>query len=97
MASTRFDPTIFFFDRCPGGIGLAERMYETAEALIELTLALVERCKCDHGCPACVGPSTADARRKPTAIALLRRLHAGCVRPTRSTPIALGGSSVRTA
>jgi DEAD/DEAH box helicase domain-containing protein len=98
MAPARFDPTLFLFDRCPGGIGLSERIYELADVLIDRTLVLVEQCPCEHGCPACVGPSSAGGQRKATAVALVRRLRAaGCARPTRSIPTALDGSSARTA
>jgi DEAD/DEAH box helicase domain-containing protein len=96
-ASSCFGPTLFFYDRCPGGIGLSERIYETAEELIERTLALVAQCQCECGCPACVGPSSVVALRKANAIKLLRRLGAGQALATRSIPTAHAGSSALTA
>ncbi len=49
-------PTITLYDNVPGGIGLAERLYEVHEELLAAALERVERCECEHGCPACVGP-----------------------------------------
>ena len=53
-----FAPTIFLFDRVPGGIGLAQRLYEERETLLRRARALLDTCPCEHGCPGCVGPLT---------------------------------------
>jgi DEAD/DEAH box helicase domain-containing protein len=52
-----YSPTLFLYEHTPGGIGLAERIFEQREALIARALRLVEGCPCDFGCPACVGPN----------------------------------------
>ena len=49
-------PTIFFYDRYPGGIGLSERLYELHDELIVEAERLISGCGCLGGCPACVGP-----------------------------------------
>jgi DEAD/DEAH box helicase domain-containing protein len=49
-------PTIYFYDRYPGGIGLSERLYQVHDELISRAKALISRCSCLSGCPACVGP-----------------------------------------
>ncbi len=49
-------PTITFFDRVPEGLGLAERLYELHGELLSGALELVQNCRCQEGCPACVGP-----------------------------------------
>ena len=49
-------PTITLYDRVPEGLGLAERLYELHANLLEGALNLVRRCRCQDGCPACVGP-----------------------------------------
>ena len=49
-------PTITLYDNVPGGIGLAERLYEVHDALLTAALERVESCGCEYGCPACVGP-----------------------------------------
>jgi len=49
-------PTIFFYDRYPGGIGLSERLYELHDELLTQAAAHISCCSCLSGCPACVGP-----------------------------------------
>lgn len=49
-------PTIFFYDRYPGGIGLSQRLYEMHGELLEEAERLIHGCGCLSGCPACVGP-----------------------------------------
>ena len=51
-----FDPTIFLYDRIPGGVGLSPRVFEAREELVRRARALIETCPCEQGCPACVGP-----------------------------------------
>lgn len=52
-----YSPTLFLYEHTPGGIGLAERIFEQREALLARALRLVEGCPCELGCPACVGPN----------------------------------------
>jgi len=49
-------PTICFYDRYPGGIGLSERLYEVHDELLSRARTLIRSCSCLSGCPACVGP-----------------------------------------
>jgi DEAD/DEAH box helicase domain-containing protein len=51
-----FDPTLFVYDRMPGGVGLAPRLFDGREQLLQRTVALLHGCACENGCPACVGP-----------------------------------------
>jgi DEAD/DEAH box helicase domain-containing protein len=69
-----FDPTLFLFDSIPGGVGLAERIYERSVELFLRTRRLIESCACKGGCPACVGPGDADSVRKALALRLLQAL-----------------------
>ena len=46
---------IFLYDRYPGGMGYAERCAEVMGELIESVHTVVSRCRCDDGCPSCVG------------------------------------------
>src|SRR5260370_12206014 len=55
-SSDRFDPTLFLFDHVPGGVGLAERIFEIAAQLLARARTMVASCACEQGCPACVGP-----------------------------------------
>ncbi|HEY4105851.1 MAG TPA: helicase-related protein, partial [Polyangiaceae bacterium] len=69
-----FDPTVFLFDAHPGGVGLAERLFERAAELLEHARALVESCPCKSGgCPACVGPIE-EGSRKRVALQILNAL-----------------------
>jgi DEAD/DEAH box helicase domain-containing protein len=72
-----FDPTLFLFDSIPGGVGLAERIFERSAELFERTHALIAGCGCRTGCPACVGPSDGDGTEKRLALKLLGALIAG--------------------
>ncbi|NSL52668.1 DEAD/DEAH box helicase [Calidifontibacillus erzurumensis] len=48
-------PTIFLYDRYPGGIGLSEKVYELMEKLLEEAKEILANCSCESGCPSCVG------------------------------------------
>jgi len=48
-------PTLFLFDRYPGGLGFAEQGYARLDELAEAALAHLDGCPCGTGCPACVG------------------------------------------
>jgi DEAD/DEAH box helicase domain-containing protein len=48
-------PTIFIYDRYPGGLGFAEKGFEMAEEVLRACLRMVEECGCEDGCPSCVG------------------------------------------
>ena len=48
-------PTIFLYDRYPGGLGFAEKGYEMVEEMMRSCLTLIRECECDQGCPSCVG------------------------------------------
>ena len=48
-------PTLFLYDRYPGGLGFAEKGYQLFESLMEQCLTTIESCPCEEGCPSCVG------------------------------------------
>lgn len=65
-------PTIFFYDRYPGGVGLSERLYDVHGLLIEEAARHITGCGCLSGCPACVGPiEEVGLTGKPLAVKLL--------------------------
>jgi DEAD/DEAH box helicase domain-containing protein len=70
----QFDPTVFLFDALPGGVGLAERIYERARELCWAAGRLIRSCSCPAGCPACVGPGSEKSERKRVALELLGAL-----------------------
>ena len=50
-------PTVYLCDSYPGGIGLADRLYDLDTEVLRAALDLVAGCGCEAGCPSCVGPS----------------------------------------
>jgi DEAD/DEAH box helicase domain-containing protein len=75
LAAQRFAPTIYLYDNYPGGIGLADHLFELCPDLLARSLELLERCPCRVGCPSCVGPVNDVGRRaKAVAAAILRHL-----------------------
>jgi len=61
--------TITLYDRCPGGVGLAQQLYLEREALLERAWQALQSCACDSGCPSCVGAGES----KAVTAALLKR------------------------
>jgi len=53
--STNF-PTIFMYDRVPGGVGFSERLFQLHRRLLADSGKLVAGCGCEFGCPSCIGP-----------------------------------------
>ncbi|MFQ5809560.1 MAG: Zn-binding domain-containing protein, partial [Armatimonadota bacterium] len=61
-------PTIFIYDRHPGGVGFAEKCYDIMEQVMEACLFLIQECECEEGCPSCVGsPLPPYAQQDPDA------------------------------
>ncbi len=48
-------PALFVYDRYPGGLGFAHKVYEMIEEVMEGSLELLDKCPCGDGCPSCVG------------------------------------------
>ena len=49
-------PTVTIYDRVPAGIGFSQELYELHDQLLVAARDVVASCKCESGCPACVGP-----------------------------------------
>jgi DEAD/DEAH box helicase domain-containing protein len=49
-------PTITIYDNAPGGLGFSEGLYELHDTLLRAARELVGGCRCQRGCPSCVGP-----------------------------------------
>jgi DEAD/DEAH box helicase domain-containing protein len=67
-AAPGFDPTLFVYDRMPGGVGLAPRLFEQRDELMARVLGLLHGCTCDSGCPSCVGPTMFPNTSQHTAV-----------------------------
>jgi DEAD/DEAH box helicase domain-containing protein len=75
LRADEFTPTIYLYDSQPGGVGLAERIFEILPDLLARGLETLAACACKSGCPSCVGPVNEVGRRaKPVARALLEHL-----------------------
>ena len=78
-------PAIFLYDKYPGGVGFAQRIYEMVEEIFQDALKLIAACTCEDGCPSCVGspvppfsqldPETTPRGRIPDKEAALVILH----------------------
>ncbi|CAN7349765.1 DEAD/DEAH box helicase [Rossellomorea sp. LjRoot5] len=66
-------PTIFIYDRYPGGIGLSEKVYEQIEKILLESSSMIERCPCQSGCPSCIGMEHSMDTAKFDSLKLLRQ------------------------
>ncbi len=48
--------TVYIYERYPGGVGFAEKLFQAHDAMIEAALEVIRHCGCETGCPGCVGP-----------------------------------------
>src|SRR5947208_1251110 len=75
LAAERFNPTIYLYDSHAGGIGLAERLFESLPDLLRRGRETLHAGGCRCGCPAGGAPVNEVGRKaKATAQALLRAL-----------------------
>ena len=78
-------PQVFIHDGHPGGVGIAERGYETIEELCEATMSAILECPCESGCPGCVHSPKCGNNNHPldkaVAVWLLRDILHGPSRP----------------
>ncbi len=48
-------PTLYVYDKYPGGLGFAQKVYDIIEPVVEGCWVLIDSCQCEGGCPSCVG------------------------------------------
>ena len=53
------EPSLYFYDSCPGGSGLAEGFLKRMPLILQAASDLVNSCNCEEGCPSCIGPVSA--------------------------------------
>ena len=69
------NPIIALFDMIPGGIGLSKKIYQIQDKVLKAALEQVTECKCESGCPSCVGPVSENGEgAKAHAKAILEEL-----------------------
>jgi len=72
-----FEPNLYLFDAYRGGIGFSEPLFRAHDLLVQKTRELIRACRCEAGCPSCVGPAGDLApKAKEAALAILDRLMA---------------------
>ncbi len=54
-SSNHGTPSLFIYDRYPGGLGFAHKAYELTGDIIAACAGLIHACACEYGCPSCVG------------------------------------------
>ncbi len=71
-------PTIVIHDAYAGGAGVAPLAFGAVDRHLAATLGVIERCRCEHGCPSCVqSPKCGNGNEpldKAAASALLRTI-----------------------
>jgi len=54
------EPTVFLYDRLPGGAGYCKKAFEAFPDLVEDAYEIITKCTCEKGCPGCIyHPSSA--------------------------------------
>ncbi len=48
-------PSLFVYDKYPGGLGFARKAFHLCETIMQGALDLITGCPCEAGCPSCVG------------------------------------------
>ena len=71
-------PTVFVYDGHPGGVGISDAAYSSADDLLASTQLAVSDCPCREGCPSCIqSPKCGDRNHpldKQAALSLLSYL-----------------------
>ncbi|MBI2247147.1 MAG: DUF1998 domain-containing protein [Armatimonadetes bacterium] len=69
---------IFIYEGHPGGVGITEKGFGLLDDLMAATLAAIEACPCEAGCPSCIQSPKCGNMNEPldkaAAILLLRGL-----------------------
>lgn len=70
-------PTFFIYDSYPGGIGLSEKIFDRWDELLRQAANHVAACRCESGCPVCIGAQEAGMGMKQDVASLLHTLAGG--------------------
>jgi DEAD/DEAH box helicase domain-containing protein len=63
---------LYVYDQVPGGIGFSNKIFHNFGDVVKMAADAVTNCKCEHGCPACVGPAARAGLKKLCLDALMR-------------------------
>jgi DEAD/DEAH box helicase domain-containing protein len=87
-----YEPNLYLYDAYPGGIGFSEPLYRVHDLLLRRTHELIAACRCDSGCPSCVGPAGEKSEKtKEAALAILEKLRSAC--STENTEVGMRAPS----
>ena len=53
-------PTIYIYDRVPGGVGFSEKIFVMKKDIYKAARDIIAACPCNYGCPSCIGPSPSE-------------------------------------
>ncbi|MBP2241328.1 DEAD/DEAH box helicase domain-containing protein [Cytobacillus eiseniae] len=70
-------PSIFFYDRYPGGVGLSDKLYEGMMHVLSEAKEMVANCRCERGCPSCIGMDSNIDTAKKDVLQLLAHFNKG--------------------
>ncbi|BBN98831.1 putative ATP-dependent helicase YprA [Sporolactobacillus terrae] len=65
-------PSVFIYDKYPGGVGLSENLYQLMPRLLEKASDMAQTCPCESGCPSCIGFVNEGRAAKQALIRLLK-------------------------
>ncbi len=49
-------PTVYIYERYPGGVGFSQKLFDCHDDLLKAAADVIRHCRCETGCPSCVGP-----------------------------------------
>ena len=64
-------PTLFIYDRIPGGVGLSDEAFSQYLDLLDMAAELITDCPCEFGCPSCIGPGAERTNRPKQQVSQL--------------------------
>ncbi|MGD7045397.1 DEAD/DEAH box helicase [Jeotgalibacillus proteolyticus] len=64
-------PTLFVYDRYPGGIGLSEKVFDIGSSILKEASQMIQHCHCPAGCPSCIGTDPQGIAAKEDTIKLI--------------------------
>jgi DEAD/DEAH box helicase domain-containing protein len=68
-------PTLYVYERYPGGVGFHEHLFDHRQALLDGVMRILAGCDCEDGCPSCVGaPAIGEGRSRAVGQRVLRAL-----------------------
>lgn len=66
-------PTIYIYESYPGGVGFSSKLFEIHDKLLTTAFEMIESCRCEQGCPSCVGPvNEVGSKAKEHALKILK-------------------------